>query len=404
MTLRSNLAAALLVWAMLSLFAGGAPWLHAQDKERKPPEGWKKVTAAQFAKIGAIMARDGYLCWEESRLVPETAQNRAQSFERRLYRLRLGEPKAEEVYRTVTTGLIEPLLGPGGAIATRHDYPQQHLFLPGQPPVKLPQVEGYHPKEFTSGGLLCHAQRYHGSGGYYESSLALIPIVEGKARVEAAQLLLPWVVGDLAPAGFNRWGTFRRGDYLIYGLQGLGIAGKSGKRKPGKPMLTVWNEKTKSNRWDAEGIPIAADDRYVYSSEGAGTAGALVRRLLAGHGEGSRLSVPELDFILDFRPPKVLGLFRQKEEWVLSLLDLESGERADFDVRVPASVSAPAAGADAQNRPLYLRPDGQYQPFLPIARDADKGVLYAARGTGIHEVPVVARRRVIDRPVWEPLP
>ncbi len=401
----SNLAVAVVVWAIHGAFACEPSGLQAQDKEWKPPEGWKKVAAAQFAEIGSLLARDGHLCWMESRLVPETARFRAPSFERRLYRLRLGEAKAEQVYRTVSTGLIEPLMGPGGAIATMFDYPEQHLFLPGQPPAKLPQVEAYHPKEFTSGGLLCHAQRYSGQGGYYDSSLALIPIVEGKARADDPQVLLPWGVGELSPQNFQRWGTFRRGDYLISALPGPAAAtskpGKSGKR-PGRPMLTVWDVKKKAKVWDVEGIPIAADDRHVYSYSRADQA--LVRRSLAGPGEGSQWAAADLDYILDFRPPKLLGLFREKREWVLSLLDVDTGDRSDFDVRISTSYTDPAGGLDTQNRPLYLRIEGSHAAYLGIARDAETGALYAGRGAAIYEVPVVTRRKASEPPNWKRLP
>jgi hypothetical protein len=272
--------------------------------------------------------------------------------------------------------------------------------LPGQPPGKLPQVEGYHPKAFTAGGLLCHAQRYHGSGGYYDSSLALIPIIEGKARPDTAELLLPWTVGEFTPDGFRRWGTFRRGDYLIYALPGPETVAKSGKRRPGKLMLTVWDLKKKAKAWDVEGIPLAADDRYVYAYSQAD--GALVRRPLAGRGAGTRLSVPGLENILEVRPPKLLGLFGNDR--VLSAFDLETGDRSDFDIRVSRASTYPVGGADAQDRPLYLRKDGPHAPFLSVARDDDTGVLYASRGTAIYEVPVVARHPATEKPKWEPLP
>jgi len=390
----------LLTWAIQFGVLWQTAQVRGEEKEGKPPAGWKEVAKPRFTKVDSLLARDGYLCWTESRLVPETALNRAQSFERWVFRFRLGETKPEQVYHTITTGNVIPLLGAGGVIATRYEYPNQNLFLPGQPAVKLPQVEGYQPKEFTTGGLLCHAQRYHGSGGYYESSLALIPIEEGKARADAPRLLLPWVVGELAPDGFNRYGTFRRGDYLIYALPGPGQPAKSGKVKPGKLMLTVWNEKTKSKVWDTEGTPIAADDRFAYWEKRSPSATVLMRRPLSGKGETSGLAIAGLGVILDFQPPKLLGLFRDKEEWILGMLDLSTGERSDYDVRVPTSIRQPVDGGSEQNRPLYLRQDESSAPYMSLARDADTGVLYASRGAAIYEVPVAARRRWIE-PKWE---
>jgi hypothetical protein len=397
-----------------------APLLCAQDgkeKEWKPPEGWKKVVAAQFADIESLVAYDGYLCWGEGRLFPETAQSRAPSFDRRLYRVRLtGERgakegkeaaekpvrKPEQIYRQVSTGSVEPLIGPRGAVVTRFDYPYQTLLLPGQLPLELPAIEGYHPKEFTPDGLLCHAQRYHGSGGYYDSSLALIPIAEGKARADAPQVLLPWVKGEFTADGFHRWGTFRRGDYLVYGLPGSSTFGKSGKGKerPGKLRITVWNEKTKSKAWDAEGVPLAADDRFVYARAEESDA-VLIRRSLAGEGEASRLTVPELAVILSLRPPRLFGLFRQEAEWIACLVDLDTGVRSEFDLRMPGNTNHLVGGNHAQNRTLYLRDEGAYRPFLSVAWDAVAGAVYAARGKSIYEVPVVAKRRLGGRATWE---
>jgi hypothetical protein len=180
--------------ALLGLLAL-APGAHPRavpEKGWKPPQGWKKVAAAQFTQIQCLLARDGHLCWVESRLVPETRNFRAQSFERRLYRSRVGADKPELLHKQVTTGTVEALLGPGGAVVTRFDYPHQTLYLPGQPGLALPEVEAYHPKQFTARGLLCYGQRYVSKKGY-EGSLWLIPIVGGKGHLNARQQVLPWV-------------------------------------------------------------------------------------------------------------------------------------------------------------------------------------------------------------------
>src|SRR5262245_3966150 len=129
----SILAGGSLLMVLAAAMAWGPVRLAVAEKQAMPPEGRTRSTAAQVADVESVLAGDGYLCCVESRMVPETRNHRVQSFDRRLYRLRLGQNKPEQVYRVVGTRDFQPLLGPKGALATRDEYLQHFLFLPGQP-------------------------------------------------------------------------------------------------------------------------------------------------------------------------------------------------------------------------------------------------------------------------------
>src|SRR5262245_31500622 len=137
----------LLVALMTSLTA-----LDAQPPAWKPSAGWTKVSNAQFTSVEMLLADDGYLSWVESKLDERTRTFRAGSFDQRLYRLRVGDKKAEQIHRIEGTKTFRPLIGPGGAVVTRFDYPTQHIFLPGQPAVELPEELCYNPRTFVEGG------------------------------------------------------------------------------------------------------------------------------------------------------------------------------------------------------------------------------------------------------------
>jgi hypothetical protein len=378
------------------------PHAHPQavpDKGWKPPPGWKKVADAQLTQVQALLARDGHLCWVESRLVPETARHRAPSYDRRLYRLRLGAGKPEQLYKQVSTGTLEALLGPGGAVVTRFDYPRQTLFLPGQPGLELPQVEGYHPQQFTPRGLLCYAQRYRRKGNH-EGSLTLIPIVGGKGHLNATQQLLPWVEGSLGHLGrdFQHTDAFRTVGYLVHAHSPI----RGPKGQFGKVRTAVWDEKNQRQAWTAEGPPLGADDRYAYSRTPAGIA----RRPLAGKGEGAQLALADLGAIINFQPPKLLALFRKGNEWVASLLDLNTGGRAEFDLRLPKETQVATGRSGRVSRPFHAwvpAPTGG-RIGVPAAGDAREGALFAARGGAIYQVPIVRREQAKAPPGWEPLP
>jgi hypothetical protein len=383
---------ALLVALMGSLTALGA----------RPPAGWTKVADAQFTAVEVLVAEDGHLSWVEAKLDPRTKGFRAQSFDRRLYRLRVGEKKPEQIHRTEGTKTFWPLIGPGGSVATRHDYPTQHVFLPGQPAVELPVVLGYNPRTFVEGGLLCHAQRYSGEKGEYDSTLALVPIVGGKARPADAKQLLAWHRGGFRDEGFSRYGVFRVAGRLIYSIPGPDRLPKDrGKAKPGAPRLTVWDEVKKEQSWDAEGRPVAADDHFVYSVE----RDVLVRRALAGEGKAERATLPGVDAVLALRGQRMLGLVAAKGGWAVAAFDLKAGTRTTFDLVRPDRGGRPTFPRSLEpNVPLYASGVGDEpsRSGTPLAWDAAKGELYAADAAAIYRVP--AGKPAAWRPTWEAVP
>src|SRR6476646_9613532 len=102
--------------ALLAALLASMTALDARPPAWKPPAGWTKVIDAQFTSVEVIVAEDGHLSWVEAKLDERTKGFRAQSFDRRLYRLRVGEKKAEQIHRTGGTKTFWPLIGPGGAV------------------------------------------------------------------------------------------------------------------------------------------------------------------------------------------------------------------------------------------------------------------------------------------------
>jgi hypothetical protein len=376
--------------------------LDARPPAWKPPAGWTKVIDAQFTSGEMMVADDGYLSWVESKLDESTKHFRAQSFDRRLYRFRVGEKKAEQIHRTGGTKTYWPLIGPGGAVVTRFDYPKQHLFLPGQPAAELPHPLCYNPRTFVEGGLLCHAQRYSGEKGEYDSALALVPIVGGKARPADARQLMPWHRGRYTDDGFFLYGVFRVGNRLIYSIPGPDRVPKGkGKVKPGTPMLTVWDEVKKEKSWDAEGRPVAADDRYVYSVE----RDVLVRRALEGEGKAERMTLPAGE-LYAFRGHRMLAVVTGKGGRTLAAFDLKAGTRTPFDFTLPERwTKSPYSRWLEPHVPLYLTEvidASSHGPSMPVAWDATKGELYAADRAAIYRVP--AGKAAAWKPTWEAVP
>jgi hypothetical protein len=393
---------------MTALFALVAPLAARPEAEWKVPKTWKKVADAQLTSPEKLVAHDGWLAWTERKLIEETRYHRAQSFDQRLYRWKVDGRKVESLHQINDTGHFWPLLGPNGAVVTRELYPKQWLFLPGQKPVELPRVEAYRPMEFTSDGLLCHAQRYSGKAGLEESAITLIPITRGKAQPDDVRRLLPWVTHERKYSSFSDHAIFRRRGRLVYVLSEPETEPPKDWRIRRKPFLTVWDESKKTKAWEVEdSVPIAADARFVYSWDGK----ALVRRPLDGKkGEAGKLTIPGLSVVVDFASPaKLFGLFTQKDgSWTAKAVDLSAGTVTPYELAVPERAHVPlqyfSEYCMTPGSPRYLRGIVGENEMLPVAWDSTSGALYAAHGSAIYRVPAVEKQKAERFTVkWEVL-
>jgi hypothetical protein len=178
------------------------------------------------------------------------------------------------------------------------------------------------------------------------------------------------------------------------------IQGPKGQRGPLR--TAVWDEKNQRQAWTAEGGPVGADGRYAYTVTYEGIA----RRPLAGKGEGSRLALPDSGVIIDFQPPHLLALFRKGKDWVASRLDLSTGDRTEFDLRIPRTARGAVRRSYSIRSPVltwFPAPTGGHIG-VPAAGDAGEGALFAAHGKAIYRVPVVRHERAKSPPDWKPLP
>jgi hypothetical protein len=162
----------------------------------------------------------------------------------------------------------------------------------------------------------------------------------------------------------------------------------------------VWDEVKKEKSWDAEGRPVAADERFVYSVE----RDVLVRRALEGEGKAERATLPGVDTMLALRGHRMLGLIAAKDGWTVAAFDFKAGTRTTFDLARPGRGKPTFPRSLEPNMPLFVRgaSDETYRAGRPLGWDATKGELYASDGAAIYRVP--AGKAAAWKPTWEAVP
>jgi hypothetical protein len=366
------------------------------------PKSWERVADAPGGAT-SLSARGPYTCWLDRKIIPGTEHHRARSYVYSIYRHKAGG-KPEKLGGRKGTHGEEALLGPRGEVATGTFGHAHTLHLPGQAPVALPRDADYHALRFTPDGLLCLAYRYarkNKNVGHYEARVVLFPIAGGKAQVDRPRVVRPWFATDYneISGNFLHGDVFLSGDYLV--RTGTRIIDAKGR---GRPTITVWDAKNGRTAWEVDGRPAAVDGRYVYSLERK----ELVRRQLAGKGEAEQLPLPEWAAVIDFQPPKLFALVTRDKRWVASLLDLNTGDRAEYALEGPTGRHVASNGKPGRlSRPFYVYPDpdaASTVPPFPVAGDVATGELRAARGNVIYRVPVARRVQAEERPRWAAVP
>lgn len=381
--------------------------LGAGPGELKAPKKWERLADAP-ARPDLLLARGGYACWVERRLVPGTENERARSFVFTLHRWKDGADRAEKLHAHTSTGSLAALLGPGGELATGHFGNFDTLYVPGQPGVRLPPGPRYQALRFVPDGLLCFAYRYVSRGkndGGYEGSILLFPVRGGKAEVDRPRVLRPWFATDYnrISGDFLHADVFLSGDYLVH----RGFRPRPGKAGSGVSTTLVWDVKNGRVAWEAEdlGAPSGIDDRYVYFLG----RGEVARRPLAGDGAAERSSLPELEVEFDFQPPKLFALARRDEGWTAVRLDVNTGERTEYALEGPRRRPI-AGGARAGNlhRPFWVYTDPLNAHVagnsMPVGGDAKTGELRAAWGGALYRIPATRTVKATERRAWAPLP
>jgi len=374
------------------------PVLCAADEPKfQVPKSWQKVTTGLPAGP-FLTARDGYAVAIGSAIVKGTEHNRAQSFTNTVYRFKVGSDKPEELEQRVTTHVLVALLGPKGMIATGHFADYDTIHLPGHKPIKLPKGVRFVAHHFTAEGLVCSGELFR--DGKYHSEVVLFPLDLNQGELSETQVLQGWfptVGADGFKPDYTYGRVFYRSDFVAYTGE---LPDPTRRRGFNKPAIEVWNVRNKKVAWREEYATLeAADDKHVYWFP---DPDAVARRSLDGKTKAEMFALPKGTVRLEIQPGRLLALVPKDKgkEWVLARFDLTTGERAEYDLRVPDDRQLIAVSGSGANRMISLRVDGWQ---LPLAFDPATGDVRTVWNQALYTIPV-AERFAAEKPKWEPLP
>lgn len=379
------------------LFALAAVPLSAGADEPKfqPPKSWQKADAKLTAPVAELNARDGYAVWVDRVIVKGTEHNRAQSFTNTVYRLKVGDEKPEQLAQQVTTHGLVALLGPRGAVATGYFGDCTAIHLPGHKPIALPKGVRFQAHHFTADGLVCTGELFR--DGKYHSEIVLFPFDRKDGFLGDTRVLQAWFP-SVGPDGFKpdfyHGRLFLRGDHVAYTGELPDPARKLGFNKP---ATEVWDVRNQKVAWRQEYATLeAADDKYAYWFP---EPDAVARRALDGKTTAEMLRLPKGAVRLTVEVPRVVALMPKGKEWVLTRFDLTTGERAEYDLRIPDDRQLIHVWGSGAHKTVALRVPGD---LLPLAFDPATGAVRTIWKNALYEVPV-AERFPNDKSKWEPL-
>jgi hypothetical protein len=349
-------------------------------------------------------ARGGYAVWVDQRRVHPGPglEPRAIAHTFTIYRQKESDKEPEKLDERSTTGSFVALVGPKGEIAWGYFANCDTVFLPGQKPLKLPTDARYAAKHFTTEGLVCAGDRFT-KEKEFQSAIVLFPIDREKGELGEPRFLRQWSrvpVEDGFQMDFSYGKVFWRGDYVAY----TGTLHGGRKDRFAKDATEVWNVKTQLPVWRADEIHDVADDKYVYTFR---SDKGVIRRALAGKGEGEELALPKELTRFDFQPPKLFGIEKRDKEWVVTVLDINTGERAEYDVRVPdgQQVFARYASGTGHEFALHTNPNNlERSAVIGLAYDVDTDTLRTRVNDAVYKVPPAKRTPAAEKPKWELLP
>ncbi|MBN9121542.1 MAG: hypothetical protein J0I06_20735 [Planctomycetes bacterium] len=374
------------------------PFAAAADEPKfQVPKTWQKADVGRAA-WHSLTALDGYAVWIDKVIVKGTEHNRAQSFTNTVYRLKAGSEKPEQIDQRVTTHGLVALLGPKGAVATGYFGDCDTVHLPGHTPISLPRGVRFQAHHFTADGLVCTGELFR--DGKHHNEIVLFPLDRQNGTLGEIRALQEWfpAVGlDGFKPDFYHGRVFLRGDFVAYTGELPDPARKVGFNKR---AVEVWDVRNKKVAWREEYATLeAADDRYAYWFP---DPNAVARRALDGKTRAEILALPKGTVRLEVRPPRLFALVPREngKEWVLTRLDLSTGERAEYDLRVPDDRQLISVSGSGSNRMIAVRADGDH---LPLAFDAATGELRTLWKEALYTIPVAERFPAVE-PKWEPLP
>jgi hypothetical protein len=345
------------------------------EQAKSSPE--KRIIAAQFGQIDALLVRDGFVCWTEKKLDPATIRNRVQTFWYRLYRAKLDGSKVESLGELKASHPVEMVLGEAGVVAWGVDYPSRQVFVPGRDAIDLPQKnpDGSRdtPREVTRDSLICHTVRGK------EEGVTVLPWKDGALDSSRQRALISWYA---RPAGLSsdislREDFFVRGNYLVLTEEPRNAKGSLSH----KPRTVVWDVEAKRVVWMVDGRPLGIDDHPAFVI----TRSGVHRRPLDGKGPGESMALGWLHAVIDVRLPKLLALIQHDNERVPAWVDLGRGTRYRFEVKPPMEEARRRFHGWTTGSLLVAW--GNPKRWQALAGDATTGTLLVGRADGIHQLP-----------------
>lgn len=369
----------------------------AEEPKFQVPKSWQKVSTGPVA-WPFLTARDGYAVGIDRAIVKGTEHNRAQSFTNTVYRFKIGNDKPEQLEQRSTTGSIVALLGPKGMVATGHFADCDAIHLPGHKAIKLPKGVRFTAHHFTADGLVCSGEIFR--DGKYYSEVVRLPLDLNQGELGETQVLQEWfpsVGADGFKPDYTHGRLFLRGDFIAYTGE---LPDPTRKRGFNKSAIEVWDVRNKKVAWREEYATLeAADDKYAYWFP---DPDAVARRAIDGKTKAEMFALPKGTVRLEIHPGQLLALVpRDKgKEWALARFDLTTGERAEYDLRVPDDRQLISVVGSGTNRLTSLRVDGG---LLPLGLDPATGDIRVVWDRTLYTIPV-AERFASEKAKWEPLP
>lgn len=384
---------------LLLLLLALAPHVIAADPP-PVPKAWEKLTAGG-TRESTIAVRGAYTIWVDKVLVPGTERNRAQSFTETLYRIKVGDKQPEKLEQISTTHGLYPVLGPGGEIANGWFADCRTLYVPGLKPIPMPKDARFAAHEWTKDGLICTGERWSPADRQHEIAVLLFPIDRANNLLGKPTLLRPWMLKG--QGGFTLDWThgrvFVRGNFVT--LTGT----VPNPDRPDFPLRAseVWDTKQSKMAWREEITVTGADDTHAYWS-----VERLTRRRLDGTGKAEQLAMPKDTVSLDFHPPKWFALVKQEKGWVLTHYDLTTGDRAEYDLRLPGAKPGYNFGGSGPVRHYSVWFDGDssdgWHNGMPLGLDAATGEVRIVCDKTVYRIPAAKKLPADAKPKWEPVP
>ena len=124
-------------------------------------------------------------------------------------------------------------------------------------------------------------------------------------------------------------------------------------------------------------------------------------RRLDGTGKAEQFALPKESIRFDVRSPKLFALVKQEKEWVLTLFDLTTGDRAEYDLRLSGAKPGFYISDSGPVRHYSVWLDRDRKGAMPLGLDAIAGEVRIVRDKTVYRIPVAKKLPADAKPKWE---